>query len=101
MKERIVKFEKGPGEKKYTATVKNIKTKKTRKIHFGHKDYPQFRDSTPLKLYAKRNHGDRARMGRYFLRHSGTRKRGQAIKKEKTKSKGFYTAKILSHKFLW
>ena len=55
MKETIIKFEKGPKLKKYTAYVKNKKTKKVRKIHFGHKDYPQYKDRTPLKLYANRN----------------------------------------------
>ena len=50
MKEKITKFEKGPGSKKYTAYVKNKQTKKIRKIHFGAKDYPQYKDRTPLKL---------------------------------------------------
>jgi len=40
-------------------------------------------------------------MQNYFSRHSGTKKRGKAIKKEKRLSKGHYNAKILSHKYLW
>ena len=40
-------------------------------------------------------------MQNYFSRHSGTKKRGQAIKLEKKKSKGYYNAKILSHVYLW
>jgi len=99
MKERIVKFEKGPNFKKYTAYVQNKQTKKTRKIHFGDNRYEQYRDSTPLKLYANRNHGDRRRMRNYFNRHSGTRKRGDAIKKEKRT--GLYSPKLLSHVYLW
>jgi len=35
MKERIIKFKRGPFPKKYTAIVRNIKTRKTRKLHFG------------------------------------------------------------------
>ena len=101
MKEKIIKFKKGPGKKKYTAFVKNISTRKVRKIHFGHKDYQQYRDSTKLKLYTRKNHGDIKRMRRYFSRHSGTKKRGDAIKKEKIKSNGFFNAKILSHIYLW
>ena len=101
MKERIVKFEPGPRDKKYTATIMNKNTKEIRKLHFGHKDYPQFRDSTPLKLYANRNHGEIRRMRNYFNRHSGTRKRGEAILKEKKASNGFYTPKLLSHISLW
>lgn len=101
MKETIIKFEKGPGFKKYTAHVKNKKTKKVRKIHFGHKDYPQYKDRTPLKLYAYKNHNTRKRMNRYYTRHSGVPNRGDAIKKEIKLNKGYYTPKILSHKYLW
>ncbi|MAR50769.1 MAG: hypothetical protein CML42_06560 [Rhodobacteraceae bacterium] len=101
MKEKIIDLKKGPGKKKYTGHIKNISTRKVRKIHFGHKDYQQYRDSTKLKLYTKKNHGDIKRMRRYFSRHSGTKKRGEAIAKEKKKSKGNYNAKILSHIYLW
>ena len=62
MKERIIKFEKGPFPKKYTAYVKHRITGKTRKIHFGDRRYPQYKDRTPLKLYAKNNHLTRKRM---------------------------------------
>ena len=101
MKETIVKFKKGPFPKKYTAIVKDIKSKKTRKIHFGDRRYQQYKDRTPLKLYAKNNHNTRKRMQNYFNRHSGTKKRSKAIKKEKIKSRGKYNAKILSHIYLW
>ena len=101
MKETIIRFTRGPNKKKYTAFVKNRKTKKIRKIHFGHTDYPQFKDRTPLKLYAYKNHNTRKRMQRYFARHSGVKNRTQAIKLEKKKSNGCYNAKILSHSYLW
>ena len=101
MRERILKFVKGPPKKKYTAFIQNKKTKKVRKIHFGASDYPQYRDRTPLKLYAYKDHNTRKRMQNYFSRHSGTRSRSKAIKKEKKKSKGLYNAKILSHEYLW
>lgn len=101
MKEKIIKFEKGPGFKKYTAYVKNKETKKVRKIHFGDNRYEQYKDRTPLKLYESNNHNTRKRMKRYFLRHSGTRNRQEAIEKEKKKSNGYYNAKILSHEYLW
>ena len=52
MKEKIVKMEKGPKFKKYTAYVKNNKTKKIRKIHFGDNRYEQFKDRTKLGLYS-------------------------------------------------
>ena len=101
MKERIVKFKKGPFPKKYTAIVKNIKTHKTRKINFGDRRYQQYKDRTPLKLYASKNHLTRRRMRNYFNRHSGTKIRSVAIEKEKKKSNGYYNAKILSHEYLW
>ena len=101
MNETIIKFEKGPPGKKYTAHVKHKRTKKIRKIHFGASDYAQYKDRTPLKLYAHKNHNTRKRMQRYFARHSGVKNRTQAIKLEKKKSKGCYNAKILSHVYLW
>ena len=101
MKEKIVKFKKGPYPKKYTAVVMNKQTKKTRKIHFGDRRYQQYKDRVALGLYTRKNHGTRKRMQRYFLRHSGIKHRANAIKKEKIKSNGFYNAKILSHEYLW
>ena len=102
MKETLVGFEKASNpKKKYTATVRDKKTHKTRKLHFGASDYPQYRDSTPLGLYKKKNHGDFKRMQRYYSRHSGTKHRIEAIEKEKKVSKGYYTPKILSHVYLW
>jgi hypothetical protein len=101
MKEKIIKFVRGPFPKKYTAFIRNKKTRKIRKIHFGDRRYQQYKDRTTLKLYAKNNHNTRKRMQNYFNRHSGTRNRSKAIRKEKKKSKGFYNAKILSHVYLW
>ena len=101
MKEKILRFERGPPGKKYTAFIRDKKTKKIRKLHFGASDYEQFKDRTPLKLYTHKNHNTRRRMQNYFNRHSGTKKRGQAIALEKKKSKGYYTPKILSHVYLW
>ena len=101
MKERILKFTRGPYPKKYTAHVRNKKTRKVRKIHFGDARYPQYRDRTPLGLYSYKNHGTRKRMQRYYSRHSGTVKRSVAINREIRKSNGLYNSKILSHKYLW
>jgi hypothetical protein len=101
MNETIVKIERGPRNKKYTAYVKNKRTKKVRKIHFGDKNYAQYKDRTPLKLYAHKNHNTRKRMQNYYKRHSGTTTREKGISKEKKKSNNNYNAKILSHKYLW
>tara|TARA_Y100001970_G_scaffold196195_1_gene238562 strand:- start:191 stop:901 length:711 start_codon:yes stop_codon:yes gene_type:complete len=99
--ERIVKFMKGPGDKKYTVRVMNKKTRKIRHIHFGAKGYEQFKDSTPLGLYSSKNHGTKKRKDAYYSRHSGTKLKAKAIKKEFRKSGGKYTPKLLSHIYLW
>jgi len=99
MNERIIRFERGPNQKKYTAYIKNNSTKKIRKLHFGDKRYQQYRDRTPLKLYKHKNHNTRKRMQNYFSRHSGTKNRKKAIQKER--KKGIYTPKLLSHLYLW
>jgi len=101
MKEKIIKFVKGPFPKKYTAHIQNKKTKKNRIIHFGDRRYQQYKDRTGLGLYSNKNHNTRKRMQNYFSRHSGTKNRSQAIKKEQIKSNGIYNAKILSHIYLW
>lgn len=101
MKERIIKFEKGPGPKKYKVYLKNKLTKKIRTLTFGAKGYQQFRDRTPLHLYKKHNHGSRKRMKRYYQRHSGVKTRTAGIKKERSSNNGYYTPKLLSHIYLW
>jgi hypothetical protein len=102
LKEKIVRIERPSVKgKKYTAIVKNISTGKERKISYGAIGFSQFKDSTPLKLYSSKDHGDEKRRQNYFSRHSGVKNKKEAIKKEIKKSKGFYNAKILSHKFLW
>ena len=101
MKETILNFEKGPNKKKYTAYIKDKKTKKVRKLHFGHKDYQQYKDRTKLGIYTKRNHSDKKRQENYYNRHSGEKNRKKAINKEIQLNKGYYTPKILSHVYLW
>jgi hypothetical protein len=91
----------GRSGKKYMATVKNISTGKSRIIHFGASDYQQFKDSTGVGKYTKKNHGDLRRRKNYFSRHSGIPTKLKAIEKEKNLSNGNYTAKILSHIYLW
>lgn len=101
MKETLVELKRGPFPKKYTARVKNKKTSKIRKIHFGDRRYQQYKDRTSLQLYQNKNHNTRKRMRNYYSRHSGTTNRGEAISKEIANSNGYYTPKILSHKYLW
>ena len=51
MKEKIIKFVKGPFPKKYTAHILHKKNKTKRIIHFGDRRYQQYKDRTGLGLY--------------------------------------------------
>ena len=84
-----------------TYKTAQLKTKKQRKLHFGDSRYEQYKDRTKLQLYKKKNHNTRKRLQNYYSRHSGTKNRKTAISKEIKKSDGYYTPKILSHKYLW
>ncbi len=102
--EKIVKIIKSTRQyKKYRAIVSYSKggKRKTRVIDFGDNRYEQYRDSTKLKLYSRKNHGDARRRKNYFTRHSGTPAKQKALAKEWKKSKGRYNPKILSHQYLW
>jgi len=101
-REKILEFKRGTRKgKKYTVIVQDKQTKKTRILHFGAVGYQQYKDRTPLKLYAKYNHDDISRMHNYYSRHSGIAQRGAAINKEFKNSSGYYTPKLLSHIYLW
>jgi hypothetical protein len=56
-------------------------------LSFGQLGYKQFKDSTPLKLYSKYDHGNELRRFNYFRRHG------------KTSNKK--SAKYWSNKYLW
>ncbi len=88
-------------EKKYMAYVKDKKTKETRIIHFGASDYEQFKDSTGVGKYTRKNHGNPKRRHNYFTRHSGLSNKKAATIKEIRKSGGYYNPKIFSHIYLW
>ena len=102
MKERIVDFyPSNLKNKKYTVIVEDKKTKRTRTIQFGARSYEQYKDSSPIKKYSRKDHGDAKRRRNYFSRHSGVTTKREAMIKELKKSNGRYNAKILSHKYLW
>lgn len=67
-----IKFVKGPGNKKYTAILKNGK-----KVHFGDASYQQYKDSIPKELggqlWAHMNHLDVKRRRDYQKRHGAMR----------------------------
>lgn len=96
--ERVLEIKKSPNpRKKYRAIVASPGAR-PRAVDFGATGYEQFRDSTKLRIYENKNHGDKARRRNYFLRHSGVPTKAAALAKERGKR---VTAKYLSHKFLW
>ena len=87
--------------KKYRAKIYNPKTKEYRFIDFGARGYAQYKDSTKVKKYSKKDHNDTTRRRSYYRRHSKSSTKREAMTKERRKSRGKINAKILSHKYLW
>lgn len=82
-------FEKSTNpKKKYDAWLIHVHTGKIKKISFGDSSYEHFQDSTPLKLYSHLDHNDPIRRKAYYSRH------GKSDPK-------YWSAKKLSHAFLW
>ena len=84
-------FKSARKNKKYKVVIYK-KDKKIKTIHFGgiKKDgtpYPQFKDTTPLKLYSKYDTNDKERKKLYYKRHK--------------KNYGKLSADYFSKKYLW
>tara|TARA_R110000803_G_scaffold25365_4_gene60611 strand:- start:503 stop:757 length:255 start_codon:yes stop_codon:yes gene_type:complete len=79
-------WSRGTGKKKYRVELWG-KGKKIRTIQFGHKDYGQYKDKTPLKLYSSKNTLDKKRRKAYYNRHPKNYPR--------------YSADWMSKKYLW
>jgi len=86
-----------PEFKKSTRKDKKYMVKVSDKwIHFGNKNFQQFKDSTGLGLYTHLNHGDKERRKRYLARAKGIKdKQGNLTWKNK-ESSNYY-----SIRFLW
>ena len=87
---KFEKFEKATAKhKKYKAILRNRKTGRKHTVNYGDSRYEQFRDSTGLGLYSKKNHGDMKRKKNYRARH------------RKDIKDGYYSAGYFSMKYLW
>ena len=63
---KFVKFEKSHIKiKKYNAVIQNKKTGREVRIPFGARGYEHYKDSTDLKLYSSKDHGDHKRRKNY------------------------------------
>tara|TARA_B110000208_G_scaffold11188_1_gene14065 strand:- start:95 stop:364 length:270 start_codon:yes stop_codon:yes gene_type:complete len=82
-------WSRGTGTKKYKVELwthgKN--SKKIRTIQFGSKNYNQYKDTTPLKLYSNKDTLDKKKRKNYFARHK--------------KNYPIYSPDWLSKKYLW
>lgn len=86
----VIKLKWYPGtslNKKYKVEVYSDGVK-VKTVQFGDKRYEQYKDSTPLKLYQRLNHGDKERRRLYKIRHEKDRH-------------VMYTAGWFSDKYLW
>ena len=102
MKETLLYIEESPSiRKKYRAYVRNKYSNKIRHIDFGDSLYGQYKDSTGLGIFTRHDHEDIRRRINYFKRFSGMDNKKDALKKEIGDTNGFYSAKILSHMYLW
>lgn len=68
-----VVWQRGNNDKKYKVVIFFAKDGRKKTIQFGDKRYEQYKDSTPLKLYTRLNHGDKERRRLYKCRHEGNR----------------------------
>jgi hypothetical protein len=65
-------------------------------VSFGNREYQQYRDKTPLKLYSNLDHNDKKRRRNYRKRHMGVKlKDGTPAYQVK------YSPSWLSLRYLW
>ncbi len=64
-------------------------------IHFGDKNYEQFEDSTPLKLYKNQNHYDPERRKLYLKRAMGIKDKHGNLTYLNKESPNHYSVKYL------
>lgn len=72
MTPRQIRFEKSPRKNKKYRVYFTL-SGDDYYVDFGQLGYEHYRDSTPLKLYSRLNHGDSDRRARYLARASGIR----------------------------
>ena len=100
MRDKIIKLVRSPDpKKKYRAIIQRGDRRVS--VDFGGRGYEQYKDSTGKGFYTRKNHGDKSRRRNYFLRHSGVPTKTEALKVENKKNPGVWTARKLSHKYLW
>lgn len=91
---KFVKFEKSDRKgKKYNAVLENRETKRQVKVPFGDSNLPQYKDSTGLGLYSKKDTLDKNKRKQFRARFSAL--------KQKSDFKNYYSSMYYSWFKLW
>ena len=64
-------------------------------IHFGHKKYKHFKDTTGLKLYSHLDHNDKERKKRYLARATKIKNKSGQLTKDDKESSNYYAITYL------
>ena len=70
-KGKCLEWMRGTNNKKYKVVI-HSKDGSKKTVQFGDKRYEHFKDTTPLKLYTRLNHGDKKRRKNYRARHGAS-----------------------------
>ena len=91
---KFLKFEKSTNpKKKYDAILENKDTGRTVRVRFGDKSLPQYRDTTGLGLYTKKDTNDKNKRKQFRARFSAT--------KQKQDFANYYSPMYFSWTKLW
>ena len=91
---KFVKFERSTNpKKKYDAVLKHKETGREVRVRFGDKSLPQYKDTTGLGLYSKKDTLDKNKRRQFRARFSGT--------KQTADFKNYYSPMYFSWNKLW
>jgi len=91
---KFVKFQRSTNpKKKYDAILKNKETGREVRVRFGSANMEQYKDTTGLGLYSKKNTLDKNKRRQFRARFSAT--------KQKQDFANYYSSMYFSWRFLW
>lgn len=64
-------------------------------VHFGHKKYEHYKDTTGLKLYSNLDHNDKERKKRYLARATKIKNKSGQLTKDDKESSNYYSITYL------
>ena len=91
---KFVRFQKSKRKgKKYDAVLQNKQTEREVRVPFGDKNLPQYKDTTGLGLYSKKDTNDQNKRRQFRARFSAM--------KQKEDFKNYYSPMLFSWTKLW